>query len=264
MKDLNPQTFSQFNVTGFYTLYYKEVRRFSNILTQTIFAPVITGLLFLFVFQLSVGRANISVGHLTFTQFLVPGLIIMSVLQNAFSNTSSSIVSGKMLGSVVDLIMPPLSALEIMLALTLAGITRGVLIGISCGIAMAIFTDIYMHSIAYTIVFILLGSAIMSITGILAGMWSERWDNIAAVTTYVITPMSFLSGTFYSVDRLPEMLQSFAYINPFFYMIDGFRFGMTGYSDANPIVGLSILVSLLFVLGIITHQLLKAGWRLRT
>ena len=263
MKNLNPRTFPKFNLLGFWTLYFKEVKRFTNIITQTIFAPVITSLLFLFIFKLSIGRVNITVGTLSFTQFLIPGLIIMSVLQNSFASTSSSLVSGKMMGSIVDLVMPPLSSFEILMAMMFSGITRGVLIGLASGCAMYIFADIKIYSIGYTILFTLLGSSLMSIVGLLAGIWSEKWDNIAAVSTYVITPLSFLSGTFYSVDRLPPMLQDVAYVNPFFFIIDGFRYGMTGYNDNDPVNGALALTAIVIVLGYIANVLLKKGWRLR-
>ncbi len=264
MKQLNPHTFAKFNTIGFYTLYYKEVKRFTSIITQTIIGPIITGLLFLFIFKLSVGHTNIAVGHLSFTQFLIPGLIMMNVLQNAFANTSSSLVAGKMMGSIVDLTMPPLSPLEIVSAMSLAGITRGIVIGVTTGLAMWVFSDISIYNVFYAIAFMVMGSAMMAIIGVLAGLWSNKWESIASVTTYVITPLSFLSGTFYSIDRLPQIFQKLAYFNPFFYVIDGFRYGMTGYSDGNPITGLIILSILISILGFTAHFLLAKGWNLKS
>ncbi|MDG1153316.1 MAG: ABC transporter permease [Alphaproteobacteria bacterium] len=260
----NPLFFKRINLLGLGTFYYKEVKRFLSIPTQTILAPMVNSLLFLSIFHLSIGRLNSRVGELDFIIFLIPGLIMMSLIQNSFSSTSTAIVSGKMLGAINDMITPPLSNSEILIGFIGAGITRGVIISISNALAMYLFIDIYVYSWAYAIFFVIFGSMLMSTVGIVAGMWSEKWDHIAAISSYAIMPMSFLSGTFYSINQLPQQFQGIAQLNPFFYMVDGFRYAMTGQSDGNVLISMLIISTLSIIFIIITKILLDIGWKIKS
>ena len=259
-----PLFFKPINWLGLWTLYKKEVRRFISIPTQTILSPMITNLLFLFVFQLAIGRLNATVGNLDFITFLVPGLIMMQVIQNAFSSVSSTIVSGKMLGSIYDILSPPLTNGELLFGIISSGITRGIVVGIAGAFAMSFFAEIGLHSLFYLVFFGVFGSMFMALLGFIGGMWAEKWDHMAAVMNYFINPLSFLSGTFYSVHQLPEQIKPIAWFNPFFYLVDGFRFAMTGQSDSNPITGAIVVFSACVILTIITKKLLDIGWKVKS
>ena len=272
MTHLPPRSFRTFNYIGLYTLYIKEIKRFLNIFTQTIVAPVITSVMFLSVFTLSIGRIQPTVNGLSFTQFLIPGLICMTMIQNSFANTSSAIVSGKMMGSITDLLMPPLSSLEIVIAHGLASITRGLLLTIVNLIGMSLFADISFASISFIelFVFSVLTCWFMSMIGFISGVWAHTWDNLSSITTYIITPLSFLSGTFYSLDKLPAFFQKMALFNPLFYMIDGVRHSMTGYSNMAEYKSYSYMFELLVLFGLclilsyIAWRILEKGWKLKS
>lgn len=258
------RTYGKFNYIGCYTLYTKEVRKFLAILTHTILAPMVTSALFFVVFHLSVGRLKQQAGHISFWQFLVPGLIMMQVMQNSFQNLATSIIGSKMLGSIVDILMPPLAIWEIQIAYTCAGITRGIIVSIASALALSLFSKITIFSLTYAIVFVALSATVMSLIGFIAGICSEKWEHVAVVTNYFIIPLSFLSGTFYDVGTLSPILQKIALYNPFFYMISGLRYALTGYSVADPFYGAIGLLALAIVLWIILYKLLEAGYRLRT
>ena len=229
--DINPpmpRQLGAFNWLGLWTLISKEVRRFMKVYLQTILAPVVTTLMFLAIFLLSVGRSVVQIHDIPFAQFLAPGLIMMAMVQNAFANTSSSLIISKVQGNIVDVLMPPLSPLELTVAFAFGGVARGVVVGIVVGLTVWPFAPM---SIAHPLLVIYYGvgaSLMMSLLGIMGAIWADKFDHMAAVTNFVILPLSFLSGTFYSIDRLPEAFKVIAFVNPFFYMIDGFRSGFIG------------------------------------
>lgn len=252
------------NWYGVWTLYMREVRRFTKVYTQTMLAPVVTTLLFLAVFALAIGaRIDSLVGGVPFMEFLAPGLIMMAIAQNAFANTSSSILVSKVQGNIVDTLMPPFTADELTLAIALGGATRGVVVGFIVAVPMSFFVAINIHNVAFIVFHAFMASLMLSLLGTIGGIWSVKFDHIAAVTNFVVTPLSFLSGTFYSITRLPELAQSVAYANPFFYMIDGFRYGFIGYSDAAPMLGVAVMASVNTGLWLICRQMFKSGYKLK-
>jgi ABC-2 type transport system permease protein len=255
--------FGAVNWRGVWTLYAKEVRRFLNVYTQTIVAPVATTLMFLAVFALALGRAVQEIGGVPFVEFLAPGLIVMAMVQNSFANTSSSIVIAKVQGSIVDVLMPPLNANELTFGYVLGGATRGVLVGLCVGLAMWVFVPIRIHDPVAVIYFAVMGSLMLSLLGMIGGIWSEKFDHIAAVTNFVITPLSFLSGTFYTIDRLPETGRVIAQLNPFFYMIDGVRYGFIGHADAPLATGAVVMLAINVLLWALTHRMFATGYRLK-
>jgi len=258
-----PREIGVVNGRGLWTLYVKEVRRFLNVFTQTLLAPVITTLLFLAIFTLALGRAVNQVGGVGFAAFLAPGLIMMSMVQNAFANTSSSIVIAKVQGNIVDLLMPPLSPWELTLGVAGGGMTRGVLVGLAVGLAMWIFVPIGLHDPLFVLYHAINASLMLALLGMIGGIWAERFDHIAAVTNFVITPFSFLSGTFYSIERLPESWHAVALLNPFFYMIDGFRYGFIGHADGSLAVGLVLVAAVNLGLWALAHRMIATGYRLK-
>lgn len=251
------------NILGLYTLYMREVRRFMKVYTQTIIGPVVTTLLFLAVFSLALGRAVHKIGEVPFLEFLAPGLIMMAIAQNAFANTSSSMMISKVQGNIVDTLMPPLTAHELTFGIAMGGMTRGVVVGIAVGLVVALFVPMGIHNIGL-IVFHAVGASLMlSLLGVAGGIWSDKFDHIAAVTNFVVTPLSFLSGTFYSIHRLPETAQVIAQLNPFFYMIDGFRYGFIGQADASIWVGMAVVAGVDAVLWYICWRMFATGYKLK-
>ena len=251
------------NWLGLWTLYQKEVRRFLNVATQTVAAPVVTTLLFLAVFTLALGRAVEVVNGVPFAEFLAPGLIMMSMVQNAFANTSSSLVISKVQGNIVDVLMPPLSPAELTAGFALGGTTRGLFVGVVTVIGMSVFVDFSIQHPFFALFHAFSASLMLALLGMLGGIWSEKFDHIAAVTNFVITPLAFLSGTFYSITRLPAAFQTAAHFNPFFYMIDGFRYGFTGVSDTEPMLGVAVMVGIDTVLLIAAWRLFSIGYKLK-
>tara|TARA_B100001027_G_scaffold154525_1_gene108605 strand:- start:388 stop:1155 length:768 start_codon:yes stop_codon:yes gene_type:complete len=252
-----------YNAISLITLYKKEVQRFVKIPLQTIAAPAGTSLLFLVIFSTAIGSVRVDYPLDDFKSFLFPGLIMMTIIQNAFMNNSSSILMSKVQGNIVDLLMPPLSNIEIISAFTLAGITRGLLVAVSCGLVMLPFVNVSFFSIGIIITFAVLASAIMSLVGFISGIWAEKWDHLGTVGNFVIVPLSFLSGTFYSIKVLPEKLQVASLFNPFFYMIDGFRYGFLGSSDASIYVALNVLLFTCIILTLVSYLMLQTGYKLR-
>jgi ABC-2 type transport system permease protein len=248
---------------GLWTLYVKEVRRFGKVATQTIIAPVVTTLLFLAIFALALGGASRQVSGVPFTQFLAPGLVMMAMVQNAFANTSSSIMISKIQGNIVDMLMPPLSPGELTLAFAAGGVTRGLAVGLAVALAMALFVPIEVLHLGFVLFHAVAASLMLSLIGILAGIWAEKFDHMAAITNFVITPFAFLSGTFYSVDRLPDVWRTAAHLNPFFYMIDGFRYGFIGHADAPPALGAAVLTAANILLWILVYAWFRRGYRLK-
>jgi ABC-2 type transport system permease protein len=251
------------NLIGLRTLYLKEVRRFWKVGAQTILAPVITTLVFLAIFALAMHRAETMIGDLPFLRFLAPGLIMMAIVQNAFSNTSSSLVIAKIQGNIVDYLMPPLGAGELLLGMVMGGITRGVAVGIAVWLAMLPFVDLVPVHPLLVAYYVVASSLMLSLLGLLAGLWSDKFDQIAAVTNFVITPLSFLSGTFYSIEALPESLRWIAHANPFFYMIDGIRYAFTGHADGGIAVGFVVLLLVNVALWVLAYRLMRRGYKLK-
>ena len=258
-----PRAIGPVNWRGLWTLYSKEVRRFLNVFTQTLLAPMVTTLLFLAIFTLALGRSVQQVGGIPFAQFLAPGLIMMAMVQNSFANTSSTIVISKVQGNIVDLLMPPLSPGELTLGIVGGGVTRGVLVGLAVGLAMSIFVPMTVTHPFFVIYHAVAASLMLALLGMIGGIWAEKFDHIAAVTNFVITPFSFLSGTFYSIERLPGIWHTVALWNPFFYMIDGFRYGFIGRADGSTTVGLLVLLAVNLALGALAHRMIATGYRLK-
>jgi ABC-2 type transport system permease protein len=251
------------NWLGLWTLYLREVRRFAKVYTQTLLAPIVTTLLFLAIFTLALGRSVDMVGDVTYVEFLAPGLIMMAIMQNAFANTSSSLVISKVQGNIVDSLMPPLTAHELTFGFAMGGATRGVAVGLTVGLAMIPFVTLHLHHPFFVIYHAVMASLFLSLLGIAGGIWSEKFDHIAAVTNFVVTPLSFLSGTFYTVERLPQAAQMLAHINPFFYMIDGFRYGFIGHADIVPWVGILVMAVVNLLLWLLCYWMFARGYKLK-
>ena len=255
--------FSGINWIGLWTLYCKEVWRFLKITLQTVIAPIINGLLFLAIFALAIGSFRPAIGGISFMEFLAPGLIMMSIVQNAFGNSSSSLLIAKVQGNIVDYLMPPLSPGELNTAITLAGITRAIIVALGTSVAMMFFIDMTPHNIPLLIFYTIGAGMMMSLLGTISGIWAEKFDHLQSIINFIILPLSFLSGTFYSVKQLPENVHWISQYNPFFYMIDGMRYGFTGYADGNIITGMIVITALNIILWLMTHYILRYGWRLK-
>ncbi|MBC3932280.1 ABC transporter permease [Undibacterium curvum] len=250
-------------MTGFNTLLYKEVLRFWKVATQTITAPVMTALLYLLIFG-HVLEEHVQVyPGVRYTAFLVPGLVMMSVLQNSFANSSSSLIQSKITGNLVFVLLPPLSHWEIFGAYVLAAILRGLTVGAGVFIVTAWFADLHFVAPLWIALFALLGAAMLGTMGLIAGIWAEKFDQLAAFQNFLIMPATFLSGVFYSIHSLPPFWQGLSRFNPFFYMIDGFRFGFFGKSDVDPVFSLLIVTVFFLLLAGLAVQMLQRGYKLR-
>ena len=248
---------------GFQTLLYKETLRFWKVATQTVAAPVLTAMLYLLIFgHVLEGRVNMLAG-VSYTAFLIPGLVMMSVLQNAFANSSSSLIQSKITGNLVFILLPPLSHWEIISAYVLASVVRGLAVGFGVFIVTIWFTHMTFVAPLWILVFALLGAAILGTMGLIAGIWAEKFDQLAAFQNFLIMPATFLSGVFYSIKSLPPFWQAVSHFNPFFYMIDGFRHGFFGQSDISPWTSLAIVLVFFALLAGIAINLLKRGYNLR-
>ncbi|MEC7190325.1 MAG: ABC transporter permease [Pseudomonadota bacterium] len=262
---VRPVRISGVNWIGVKTLYFKEVHRFLNVPTQTLLGPVVTAVLFMMIFSVVVGeRVGLGPGT-NFIQFLAPGLVMMTVLQNSFANTSSSITSAKVQGNIVDLLMPPLGPGEILTAMVAAAVTRGVLVAFVC-IATFWFFDAIIPppSLLTALLFLLLGAAVMAMAGLIAGVWAQKFEHLSAITNFIVQPLAFLSGTFYSIGRLPAPFDTIAGLNPFFMIIDGFRYGMTGLLESYLGTSFMVVAGMTVFLAIICFRLLASGFRLKS
>ena len=249
--------------SGFRTLVYKETLRFWKVATQTVAAPVLTSMLYLLVFgHVLDGRVEPSPG-VSYTAFLIPGLVMMSVLQNAFANSSSSLIQSKITGNLVFVLLTPLSHWEIFSAYVLASVARGLAVGFGVFVITCWFADLSFVAPLWIVIFALLGAAMLGTMGLIAGIWAEKFDQLAAFQNFLIMPATFLSGVFYSIHSLPPFWQTVSHLNPFFYMIDGFRYGFFGVSDVSPWLSLSIVAGFLVILALASIRLLKSGYRLR-
>ncbi|MEE8445955.1 MAG: ABC transporter permease [Alphaproteobacteria bacterium] len=258
-----PRHIGVVNWIGVWSLYVKEVRRFMKVYSQTMVAPVITTLLFLAIFSLALGRGTMSVAGVSFAQFLAPGLVMMAMLQNAFANTSSSMMISKLQGNIVDILMPPMSPGELTFCYVTAGATRGIIVGLVTTLGMWVFVPITIHAPLYVLFHAVAASLMLSSLGLIGGIWADKFDHIAALTNFLVTPLSFLSGTFYTIDRLPPTWQMLAQINPFFHMIDGFRYGFIGHADSPPMVGVAVMLGVNVVLWWLCLHMFKTGYKLK-
>ena len=256
--------FGYINWIGFWTLYKKETLRFLIVAVQTIISPIVTSLLFLFVLSLAIGNDRGEVLGFSFITFLTPGLIAMQVIQQSFSHSSSSIMISKIQGNIVDILYAPLTAAEITLAINLAACTRSIIIAIVAIIVFTFIVDLRFYNFFYIFIFTLLGSFFLSSIGIIIGLWAEKFDHMASATNFIIVPLSFLSGTFYSIHRLPNILREISEFNPFFHIIDGFRYGFLGTSDGSVEFGFLYLIILTLIAWYISYFLFKKGYKIKS
>ncbi len=248
---------------GFYTLFYKELLRFWKVSFQTILAPILTSLLYLLIFShVLETRVQIYQG-ITYTTFLIPGLVVMTVLQNAFANSSSSLIQSKISGNLIFVLLSPLSYLEIFLAYIGASVVRGLIVGLGVYAVTMLLFEAPIHHPLWVLLFMLAGSMLLGALGIIAGIWSEKFDQLAAFQNFVILPLTFLSGVFYSIHSLPSVWQHLSHLNPFFYIVDGIRYGFLGISDISPYFSLAVVISCLAVVAWLTLWMLKTGYKIR-
>ena len=253
------------NWAGLRALYVKEVRRFFKVQLQTIWAPAFSALLLLLVFSIAFGRQGQSVMGVSFASFAAPGLIAMAIMQAAFANASFPLMVGKMQGTIVDYLMPPLSSGELLAALAGSSITRGLLVGAVLWVAVAFWpgVDAAAKAPLAALWFALMGAALLSFLGILTSIWADKFDQNAVVTNFVVQPLSLLSGTFYSIEDLHGVFRALSHLNPFFYVISGFRYGFLGISDSSPVAGALALLAVNLALGLLCYTLLRRGWKLK-
>ena len=256
--------FGFINWIGFWSLWLKECNRFMAVWQQTLLSPLVSSLLFLSVLSLALGNNRGDVLGYSFISFLAPGLIAMSILTQSFSHSVSSLMIGKIQGNIVDMLYAPLSALEVSMAIILAAMTRSFLIAIISILVFSLMVEIPINNIFYIVIFGFLSSFILGSLGFITGLWAEKFDHTATVTNFVITPLSFLSGVFYSIDKLPQFFQTISHINPFFYMIDGFRYGFLGKSDGSINIGLIYLSILSVLIWYVAFLLYKKGYKIKS
>jgi ABC-2 type transport system permease protein len=250
-------------MTGFNTLFYKEILRFWKVATQTLTAPIVTAMLYLLIFG-HVLEEHVQVfPGVSYTGFLVPGLVMMSVLQNSFANSSSSLIQSKITGNLVFILLTPLSHWEMFGAYVLAAMVRGLVVGAGVFLITVWFAKLSFVAPIWILLFAILGSAILATMGLLAGIWAEKFDQLAAFQNFLIVPATFLAGVFYSVHTLPPFWQAISHVNPFFYMIDGFRYGFFGHSDVPPYTSFAFVSLFFLIVATIAVSLLKSGYKLR-
>jgi ABC-2 type transport system permease protein len=247
---------------GFWTLFYKELLRFWKVAFQTVAAPVLTALLYLLIFG-HVLDEHVQVHGVRYISFLVPGLVMMQVLQNAFANSSSSLIQAKITGSIVFVLLPPIPYGAFFAAYVLASVVRGLMVGVGVLVATLWFAELRLAAPLWVLAFAVLSGAVLGALGMIAGLWSEKFDQLAAFQNFLIMPLTVLSGVFYSIHSLPAVWQGVSHYNPVFYMIDGFRYGFFGVSDVAPEISLAVVVACFVAVSLLTLGLLKRGWKLR-
>lgn len=247
---------------GFWTLFYKEVLRFWKVAFQTVAAPVLTAMLYLLIFG-HVLEDHVQVHGVGYTSFLIPGLVMMQVLQNAFANSSSSLIQAKITGSIVFVLLPPLPYSAFFAAYVLAALLRGLMVGVGVLLVTVWFVDLQVVAPGWILAFAVLSGALFGVLGVVAGIWVEKFDQLAAFQNFLIMPLTMLSGVFYSIYTLPAFWQRLSHYNPVFYMIDGFRYGFFGVSDVAPALSLAVVAASLAAVSALTLLLLKRGWKLR-
>ena len=262
--EMGVRRFGRVNWLGLWTLAEREVRRFLAVWTQTLLAPLITAGLFLAVFTLAIGPGRGAVMGVPFVQFLAPGILMMTVIQNAFANTSSSIMAAKVQGNIVDTLMPPLSPLELVIGYMAGAIGRGMFVAVAVLSLMLVVVGAGVAHPGWVLVFVVLGAALMGALGMIAAILAQKFDQMAAITNFIITPLSFLSGTFYSIEALPPLMQTLTHANPIFYLIDGVRFGMIGTSDSSPWTGLAVVSVTAVAVLLLAWTWIRRGYRLKS
>jgi ABC-2 type transport system permease protein len=255
---------NKINTIGVATLCKREIWRFMKVWNQTVIAPVVTTLLFLAVLMLAMGGDARFIDHVPYGEFIAPGLIMMAVVQNAFANTSSSLMLAKIQGVIIDILMPPLTGAEIVFCMVVGGVVRGLMVGAVVMLAVYMFVPFSMAHPFIGLFFVISASVMLALLGILTGIWAQSFDQLSAITNYIITPLSFLSGTFYSIKQLPEFWYHVCHLNPFFYMIDGFRYATVGYTDGTVETGMVVMTITNVVLWTVTASLFNRGYRLKT
>ena len=259
-----PRRYPGINWIGVQTLYLREVRRFWKVGAQTVAAPVVTTLLYMLVFVVALQNARPPLHGTPFALFVAPGLIMMAMLNNAFANASSSLIQAKIMGTATDFLTPPLSPLELTLGFTLGAATRGLAVGLVTAICVLPFAPLGIANILAIVWFALAACFIMGMTGVLAGLWSEKFDHLSAVQNFIVMPMTFLSGTFYLVENLPEPFRALSRYNPFFYLIDGFRYGFIGHAEGSLWIGVVMTAVLTVVMAVANWLVFRSGWRLKS
>ena len=262
-EQMGTRRFGRVNWLGLGTLASREVQRFLSVWTQTICAPLVTAGLFLLIFSIAIGPRRGDVMGVDFTTFIAPGILMMTVIQNAFANTSSSIVISKVQGNIVDTLMPPLSAGEIVLGYLAGAIARGVLVALAISVGLALILGLVPQHPIWALTFAVLGSAFLGALGLVAGIYANKFDQMAAITNFIVTPLAFLSGTFYSVEALPPILNEITHFNPIFYLIDGFRYGVIGTSDSPPGLGLVVALLATCAVSFAAWRMIARGYRLK-
>ncbi|WP_090269460.1 ABC transporter permease [Thalassovita taeanensis] len=260
---MGTRRFGRMNWLGLYTLASREVQRFLAVWTQTLLAPLTTAALFLMIFTLAIGQQRGDVMGVPFGTFIAPGILMMTVIQNAFANTSSSIVISKVQGNIVDTLMPPLSPLELVLGYLAGGIGRGVTVALAITVGLVLFLGIVPQHPLWALCFVVLGSALLGAIGIVAGVFANKFDQMAAITNFIVTPLAFLSGTFYSVQSLPPVIRELTHLNPIFYLIDGVRYGVIGVSDSSPWLALGVASLSTLAVSTLAWAMFRTGYRLK-
>ncbi|SEM72341.1 ABC transporter permease [Palleronia pelagia] len=262
--EMGVRRFGRWNRTGMFTLAERECRRFMAIWSQTVMGPLINAGLLLAVFAIAIGPARGQIMGVDYVMFIAPGLLMMTVIQNSFANTSSSILAAKVQGNIVDTLMPPLSPLELLFGYLAGGLARGALVGLVIGAVMIVVLGTGLAHPLWFLTFLLLGGLMMGALGILGGIVANKFDQMSAITNFIITPLSFLSGTFYSIDDLPPALTTAAHFDPFFYLIDGARYGTLGVSDSSPWLGLAVCAGVTAALCLLALRWFQKGYRLKS
>ncbi len=263
-KSFSVRQIGMVNWIGLYTLFSKEVMRFINVGFQTLIAPMVSALLFLIIFKFAFGSVRPAIHGIDYVQFLIPGLIMMGMLNQSFANTASSLIISKVQGNSVDFLMPPLSAIELFLAFVSSAALRGLLVGAGSGLVMLLFESYHISHIGAVIWYAINATLMMAMIGLIAGIAGNRFDHLAAIQNFILLPLTMLSGTFYSITVLPQSFQHLSQLNPFFYLIDGFRYGFTGVSDGNLLVGIFLISAINLGLATICYLILASGWRLKS
>jgi ABC-2 type transport system permease protein len=260
---LQPRRYGRVNWIGLRTLLEREIFRFLKVGGQTVLAPLVSSVLFMMIFSVALGARGHGDGALTYADFLAPGLMMLGLINNAFANTSSSLIIAKMQGNSVDFLMPPLSALELTIAFLGGSVARGMLVAIASAVSMIPFADVVPVHWEVVFYFALMAALIFGAIGLIGGIWADKFDQLATVTNFVVLPLTMLSGTFFSLDRLSEWARPWAHANPVFLLIDGFRYGYTGRADGDVLIGASVAFALAAALSLASWALLRSGWRLK-
>ena len=262
--EMGARRFGRINWLGLYTLIWREVMRFATVWSQTILAPLVTAALFIAIFSLAIGAKRGDVMGVPFVHFIAPGILMMTVIQNAFANTSSSLVISKVQGNIVDTLMPPLSPLELVVGYMAGGIARGILVALCTMAVIFPFIGLGVAHPLWALVFVILGAGFLGLVGVVAGIIAQKFDQIAAITNFIVTPLSFLSGTFYSIEGLPNWLYVVSHVNPVFYLIDGLRYSVLGVSDSSPVLGLAVAGGATVAVAFVAWVMFRSGYRLKS